>query len=43
VVSLLDVPPTLLWWFGLDVPVSYEGRVLTQAFTRTPQPAGAVA
>jgi predicted AlkP superfamily pyrophosphatase or phosphodiesterase len=34
-VSLLDVPPTLLWWFGLDVPVSYEGRVLTQAFTRT--------
>jgi Type I phosphodiesterase / nucleotide pyrophosphatase len=37
-VSLLDVPPTLLWWFGLDVPVCYEGRVLTQAFTRTAHP-----
>ncbi len=37
-VSLLDIPPTLLWWFGLDVPVCYEGRVLTQAFTRTAQP-----
>ncbi len=35
-VSLLDVPPTLLWWFGLDIPVSYEGRVLSQAFTREP-------
>jgi arylsulfatase A-like enzyme len=40
-VSLLDVPPTLLWWFGLDVPVCYEGRALTQAFTRTSQPAEA--
>jgi predicted AlkP superfamily pyrophosphatase or phosphodiesterase len=37
-VSLLDVPPTLLWWFGLDVPVTYEGRVLTQAFTRVSRP-----
>jgi hypothetical protein len=37
-VSLLDIPPTLLWWFGLEVPVTYEGRVLTQAFTRTTQP-----
>jgi hypothetical protein len=37
-VSLLDVPPTLLWWFGLDVPAAYEGRVLTQAFTRTSDP-----
>jgi hypothetical protein len=37
-VSLLDVPPTLLWWFGLDVPTAYEGRVLTQAFTRTSDP-----
>ena len=36
-VSLLDIPPTLLSWFGLDVPVCYEGRVLTQAFTRAPQ------
>jgi hypothetical protein len=39
-VNLLDVPPTLLWWFGLEVPAAYEGRVLTQAFTRTTQPAG---
>jgi len=37
-VSLLDIPPTLLWWFGLEVPVTYEGRVLTQAFTRTSEP-----
>jgi len=35
------VPPTLLWWFGLDVPAAYEGRVLTQAFTRTSDPVGA--
>jgi len=32
-VSLLDIPPTLLWWFGLEIPICYEGRVLTQAFT----------
>jgi len=32
-VSLLDVPPTILWWSGVDVPSSYEGRVLSQAFT----------
>jgi hypothetical protein len=37
-VSLLDIPPTLLWWFGLDVPMCYEGRMLTQAFTRAVQP-----
>jgi hypothetical protein len=37
-VSLLDIPPTLLWWFGLDIPGCYEGRVLTQAFTRSVQP-----
>jgi type I phosphodiesterase/nucleotide pyrophosphatase len=37
-VSLLDIPPTLLWWFGLDIPVCYEGRVLSQAFTRTVHP-----
>lgn len=37
-VSLLDVPPTVLWWFGLEVPVTYEGRVLTQGFTRAAQP-----
>lgn len=37
-ISLLDIPPTLLWWFGLGIPVLYEGRVLTQAFTRVTQP-----
>ncbi len=37
-VSLVDIPPTLLWWFGLEVPTTYEGRVLTQAFTRTSDP-----
>jgi hypothetical protein len=38
--SLLDIPPTLLWWFGLEVPGCYEGRALTQAFiTRTLEPA----
>jgi hypothetical protein len=37
-ISLLDVPPTLLWWFGLEIPPAYEGRPLTQAFR-----AGAVA
>ncbi len=37
-VSLLDIPPTLLWWFGLDIPGCYEGRVLSQAFTPTVQP-----
>jgi type I phosphodiesterase/nucleotide pyrophosphatase len=37
-VSLLDIPPTLLWWFGLDVPVCYEGHILSQAFTREAQP-----
>ena len=40
-VSLLDIPPTLLWWFGLEVPVCYEGRVLTQAFKRTAEPIAA--
>lgn len=34
-VSLLDLPPTLLWWFGLEVPETYEGRILTEAFVRT--------
>ena len=35
-VSLLDLPPTLLWWFGVDIPVSYEGRVLSEAFAPVP-------
>jgi hypothetical protein len=31
-VSLLDVPPTLLYWLGIPVPAEYEGRVLVDAF-----------
>lgn len=41
-VSLLDVPPTILRWFGADVPPSYEGAPLTDGFV-APIPAGAVA
>jgi Type I phosphodiesterase / nucleotide pyrophosphatase len=40
-ISLLDVPPTLLWYLGVEVPVVYEGRALTQAFIRAPLPVGA--
>ena len=40
-VSLLDVPPTILWWSGVAVPASYEGRVLSQAFTLVPGAADA--
>ena len=40
-VSILDVPPTVLWYLGLPLPVSYEGRVLHDAFE--PAPAMAVA
>jgi predicted AlkP superfamily phosphohydrolase/phosphomutase len=29
---LIDVPATLLWSLGLDVPESFDGRVLTDAF-----------
>ncbi len=36
-ISLLDVPPTLLHWFGLPIPESYEGRPLTEAFARATQ------
>lgn len=38
-ISLLDVPPTVLWWFGLTVPEGYEGRPLAEAFVRTPRTA----
>jgi len=31
-VSILDVPATILWAFGLEVPASYEGRILDEAF-----------
>ena len=37
-VSILDVPPTVCAWLGMDVPSSYEGRVLRDAFARAPQP-----
>lgn len=33
-VSILDLPATILWWFGVDVPGCYEGRPLTEAFQR---------
>ena len=41
-VSLLDVPPTVLWWLGVEVPEEYEGRVLEEAWVAT-EPAEAVA
>ncbi len=31
-VSILDVPPTVLWAAGAEIPGSYEGRVLRDAF-----------
>jgi len=34
-VSLLDLPATILWWFGVDVPACYEGRPITEAFQRS--------
>jgi predicted AlkP superfamily pyrophosphatase or phosphodiesterase len=33
-VSLLDVPATALWWFGVPVPQSYEGQPLSEAFAQ---------
>ncbi len=42
-VSLLDVPPTVLWSLGLDVPVEYEGRVLRDAFIAASEAVDAVA
>src|SRR5260370_38063540 len=33
-ISLLDVPATVLWWFGVPVPDGYEGRPLAEAFSR---------
>jgi arylsulfatase A-like enzyme len=30
--SLLDVPATIAWAMGIDVPSSYAGRALTEAF-----------
>jgi hypothetical protein len=43
-VSLLDIPPTILWHLGVPVPECYEGRVLRDAFLHpTLVPGGAVA
>jgi type I phosphodiesterase/nucleotide pyrophosphatase len=42
-VSLLDLPATILWWFGVYVPPCYEGRPLTEAFQRAPAEVVAVA
>jgi len=36
--SLLDVPATILWRLGLDVPASYAGSPLTAAFGESPAP-----
>lgn len=36
-ISLLDVPATALWWFGVPVPECYAGRPLAEAFAREPR------
>lgn len=41
--SLLDVPPTILWAMGVDVPEFHEGRVLREAFSPVEAPISAVA
>jgi predicted AlkP superfamily pyrophosphatase or phosphodiesterase len=33
-ISILDIPATVLWWFGVPVPECYEGRPLAEAFSR---------
>ncbi|HTE44975.1 MAG TPA: alkaline phosphatase family protein [Gemmatimonadaceae bacterium] len=40
---LVDVPPSILWALGLEVPASYEGRVLHEAFATFDTAASAVA
>jgi arylsulfatase A-like enzyme len=42
-VSLLDVPATILWALGLDMPPSYQGCALRQAFVLESHSAVAVA
>lgn len=34
--SLLDLPPTILWHFGVPVPACYQGRVLEETFGHVP-------
>ena len=38
-ISILDVPATVLWWFGLPLPQGYQGRPLVEAFATAPLPA----
>jgi len=38
-ISLLDIPATVLWWFGIPVPGGYEGRPLAEAFAQVSTPA----
>jgi len=37
-ISLLDIPATVLWWFGVPVPGEYEGRPLVEAFAHVSRP-----
>ena len=41
--SLLDVPPTILWALGIERPSNYEGRPLSHLLTRPHPLVGAVA
>jgi len=41
--TLVDVPASIVWALGLEVPASYEGRVLGEAFATFDTPASAVA
>lgn len=42
-ISILDVPATVLWWFGVPIPEGYEGRPLVEAFVPAPRMAPAAA
>ena len=37
--SLLDVPATVLWSFGLPIPAGYTGSPLVDAFVTLPMAA----
>lgn len=41
--SLLDVPPTILWALGIERPSNYEGRSLSHLLTQPHPLVGAVA
>lgn len=43
VATLLDVAPTILHTLGIEIPASFEGRVLHEAFARREVPGVAVA